>query len=353
MAVYKRGKIYHVKFTFKGQPIRCSAKTTVRSEALEYEQKLRKDLETQWRGGEPSRTYSEAALRFIDHYLPKLKPNAADRYLQSMRMIQPYMEGVLLKDINKKKIAEIVEGRKRQPRKITDATIRRDLAYLSSLLSCAVEWDWLDVNPVKSYSKRSLKEAKRRVRYLSKTERKDLEATADAWLKPLIIFAAETGVRFEEQFSLTWRNVDFEANQILLVDTKTGDDRMVPLSPLARAQIKAQGRHPNSKYVFYRTGGGKFDHDHIIRPFKRALARAEINDFTWHDLRHTFASWAIKGWHSWLKEKMPLTRLQKWLGHATIHMTLRYAHLDVDDLHDSMKQGTKSGTRPKDSRRKK
>lgn len=293
-------------------------------------------------------------MRFIDEYMSNnLKPRAAERYLTSMRMVQPFLEGCYLDEINKAKIAEIVRERKKED--ITDATVRRDLAYLSSLMSCASEWDWIENNPLIAYKKRSLKEADKRVRSLSKEEYKRLLKVADEKTRRFIIFAKETGVRFEEQFSLLHSNVDLSDRnnpQMVLADTKNRDSRIVPLSEEAVAQIRAQKKHPASKYVFWQEGGLRWKHHHVWIGFEKAIKEAEIEDFTWHDLRHTFASWARKGWHPWQHGKrIELDVLQKWLGHKSIHMTLRYAHLDVDDLHASVKRGTKRGTRPTDSKK--
>lgn len=69
---------------------------------------------------------------------------------------------------------------------------------------------------------------------------------------------------------------------------------------------------------------------------KKAL---KLQNLTWHDLRHTFASYAIKGLHSWQNGMpMPITKLKKWLGHSDIKMTMRYSHLDTTDLKNEVKE---------------
>ena len=68
--------------------------------------------------------------------------------------------------------------------------------------------------------------------------------------------------------------------------------------------------------------------------------KAGITNLTWHDLRHTFATLAIKGLHSWQKAPMPITKLQLWLGHSDIKMTMIYSHLSIEDLKSEVNDPT-------------
>jgi integrase len=91
-----------------------------------------------------------------------------------------------------------------------------------------------------------------------------------------------------------------------------------------------ENRDSNCEYVIQLRGKRVLD---FKRSFNNALKKANIQDLHWHDLRHTFATWALKGWFSWQTKPFDIYRLQKWLGHKNIKTTQRYAHLETADLH--------------------
>lgn len=336
MGVYKRGGVYWVRFQLKGQEIRRSAGTAVRAEALEFERQIRAEAKRVSRGGRPRHTFRQAMERFVEEHLPTMKPSAAKRYVTSARNLLPHFDGLYLDEIGKEPLSGFVG--KRRKGGVAPATINRDLGCLSSMFSCAVSWDWAETNPVKAMDKRGLREPPGRVRFLTKEEFRRLYDAASDHLKPLMLFAVETGCRFEEQFGLRWQHVNLTRREIRLVGTKSAQDRTVPLSDQALAALAAcPPRYFSEPWVFHHGQGRRYTT--VKRSFATALRRADIKDFRWHDLRHTFASWAVQS-------GMDLYRLQRWLGHTQAAMTQRYAHLRTDDLHAVIgRVGTLSGTR--------
>jgi len=139
----------------------------------------------------------------------------------------------------------------------------------------------------------------------------------------MIVFAVETGLRFEEQFGLTWDRVDLVRKEIHVVRTKNGTARTIPLEPNAIAVLKALKRHIKEPWVFWHDKGERYVT--VREAFGTAIRKAKIKDFTWHDLRHTFASWKAQA-------GIDMYRLQQLLGHKRPEMTQRYAHLRTDDL---------------------
>lgn len=313
--------------------------------AEDFERKLREDLGRLARGDKPRRTFEETAARFVREHLPSLLANSQRRYVTSIGQLRPHLQGKYIDEIDKVVVADIVSARKAQA--VSGATINRDLACLSSILSSAVEWGWIDANVMLTIRKKGLKETQR-VRFLTKAEFAQLCEVAAPHLVPMVIVAVETGLRFEEQLSLTWKQLDIKRREIRLPVTKNHEPRVVPLSPAALAQITAQPRHFKEEWVFWHGNGQRYVR--LTRSLNTALRRAGITDFTWHDLRHTFATWAVRGDHDWLEQPMDLYRLQRWLGHKSAAMTQRYAHLQTDDLHALVKEppGTKAGTRSED-----
>ena len=139
-----------------------------------------------------------------------------------------------------------------------DTTIRRDLAFLSSLCAMAVRWGWLGTNPVTALNKRTLKTSRPRTRFLTPAELDQLLAVTADHIRPAIIIALETGLRKEELFSLTLSGIDLMRREIRLDHTKSGIPRRVPLSDKAITTIKAllqQPQRPNSPICSQRLTG--------------------------------------------------------------------------------------------------
>jgi integrase len=302
------------------------------------------------RGTAIKRSYAEAAMRFMDEFLPTLKPESSRRYQSNLKMLNGHFSGLSLDQITPATVKAYIAARKRsgsaaklpkggvntqKGRAISTTTIKRDIACLGSILTRCVEWGWLEANPLHRIGKLGLKESEERMRYLSKDEAAALIGAVSGTMQAIIIFTLETGCRKEEVLSLKWRQVDLLRMEIRLTETKSGKPRVIPLSDRAAAQISAQPRHITEPWVFHREGQRWTT---IRGGFSGAMKRAKIEGFTFHDLRHTFASWAVQGLHEWQSEPMDLYRLSKWLGHSTPRMTQRYAHLEVTDLHRAIKR---------------
>lgn len=240
---------------------------------------------------------------------------------------------------------------------LSPATANRNLVRLKGLLSRAVEWDILDAHPLTKV--RRLKVDQRsRVRFLSADEEKQLRTALDErqeeiraerdsanqhrterqyellpdlrkvefvdHLKPLILLSLKTGMRQGEVFNLDWRDVDLD-NKILTVEgdtSKSGQTRHIPIHPEILT-VLTNWRKPEERqgYVFPSKSGGRLDN--VKKSWIGVLARAEIKEFRWHDMRHTFASnLVMKG--------AALNSVRLLLGHSNITMTQRYAHLGSD-----------------------
>jgi len=130
-------------------------------------------------------------------------------------------------------------------------------------------------------------------------------------------------MRKGELLNLCWSNIDFNQRMIFLGKTKSGKTRSIPMNDTVYdCLIKIKENNLNNKYVFCYKNGKRIKA--IRHSFKKALIRAEIKDFKFHDLRHTFAS------HLDMNNVNLLT-VKELLGHSTINMTLRYAHLASDE----------------------
>jgi integrase len=191
----------------------------------------------------------------------------------------------------------------------------------------ACEWEMCEEEVLKRVRKvKLLEENNCRLRFLSKTECQALIKACDAHLRPIVICALNTGMRKGEILGLKWDDVDLVHGFILLQITKNGERREPPINHTLMAILqdlfRGTGERPRRidiPYVFYdtRTDGR---YNNIQKSFNTAMKRAGIKDFRFHDLRHTFASHLVMA-------GVDITTVKDLLGHKTLTMTLRYAHL--------------------------
>jgi integrase/recombinase XerD len=334
--VYKRGDIWWVRFRFGGAHVRRSAKTTKKAEAQAYLLRLMEEHAQAHRGETRDRyLFTDAIVRYFEECT--LKPGTVVTYRFNAKVCARLIGHLHLDEINKRVLSDFVAARKRTG--VSDATVRRDLAFIGSLFTMAIRWDWIDASPIATFNKKALKECRPRTRFLSKSEYSRLEREANKGLKPIIRLAVETGLRKEELLGLTTESIDLQRREIHLHRTKTNTPRRVPLSPLALATIKElleQQSRPRSAYLFCKADGSRVGSPR--KAFETACSRAEIADFRFHDLRHTFASW-------WVQDGGDLYRLSRILGHTTLQMTARYGHLRTDDLHSELERVARNRTR--------
>ena len=264
---------------------------------------------------------------YQQQHLPLLKPGTRYNYLQHITALKAYFTDRYIDEVRKSHIAEFVAQKKRDGLK--PPTIRRYLATLSSLFSFAGRSGWLVQNPVAQFDKRSLPESPPRTRFLSREEYRRLIAAAEPHLKPIVEMAVQTGLRSGELLGLRWDQLDLDRREIQLVVTKSNQPRVVPLSDRAVAIFVASPRIAESPFVFTNPSTGH-RYKTVKRAFQTACRRSGIEDFRFHDLRHTFASWAVQN-------GADLYRVSRILGHSTLQMTTRYAHLATEHLHEVVK----------------
>jgi integrase len=200
------------------------------------------------------------------------------------------------------------------------ATINRHLATLKHMFTKAVEWEMVDQETMERVRRvKLLPENNRRLRYLSVEECHTLLDACSPYLRAIVTTALNTGMRKEEILSLQWaQHVDLTHGFILLDKTKSGERREIPINDTVRQTLQSLVRRIDTPYVFAGTRGERFLD--VKKGFAAACRRAGIKDFTFHDLRHTFASHLVMA-------GVDLTTVKELLGHKSLSMTLRYAHL--------------------------
>ena len=185
------------------------------------------------------------------------------------------------------------------------------------MFSLAVEWELLEESPMAGI--RFLRENNARTRYLSLEECQRLIASCMApHIRAMVSVALHSGMRLGEILNLRWYDLDFSSGFILVRDSKNGESRHVPMDATLSALFRAYPRRLGTDLVFSSRCGG-----HIVdvrTGFLNSCKRAELTDLHFHDLRHTFASQFVMAGGD-------LYILKEILGHKSITMTQRYAHL--------------------------
>lgn len=337
-SIYKRGKIYWARAERDGRDLRRSLKTTNRTIAEKRLGEWVTELDHVAAGGKPKRTFEEAATRFVNEHLPTLKPGAAKRYGVSLQVLTMHLGSLSLDQISSGKLADFEAARRLDG--VTSGTIRRDLACLSSMLTSAEDWEWIDIggNIVPAYlrrrSRRGLKEAPPRTRYLTEAEEGRLLREAAPDVAIAIQLAIDTGLRREELFSLTWGQVNMTRGIIATTtDTKSKRSRSVPLPPRSAQNIARLPRWIDCKHVLVNPDTGN-RYMQMNKGLAGAVRRARLPHLCWHDLRRTAGC-------RWLqRDGRSMEEVSILLGHSGVDVTQKcYAFLDGETVAQSVSTG--------------
>lgn len=334
----KRGRVWWFKIRHGGKDHEGSLQTDNLSIAKSRVEAVRKDLTASKFGEKPIRTFDEAARRFSAEHYKTLRPSSRKRYAVSLVNLTDHFQGVRLIDIGSALLGDF--ERARLATGVTSSTVRRDLACLSSVFGRAEEWEWVTSNPVKPFKrgrgKAGLREGAARTRYLSPGEEAAVLGKASPRLKAAMMFAIDTGLRKEEQFSLTWADVDLDAREITVRAeiAKSGKARRVPLQDRARDVLLALARGLGEVPVFQTEAGARYgqtSHWHYDG-LQAACKRAGVKRCSWHDMRRTCGCRLLQDLH------LRIEAVSEWLGHGDVRITQqRYAFLKIDMLHDAIR----------------
>jgi integrase len=235
-----------------------------------------------------------------------------------LRWLDTYLRGQPLDRITRDAIARIGDIKARES---SGATANRTLALVRSILrKAALEWEWIDKAP----KVRMFKERKRRVRWITRVEAERLLSFLPMHQADMARLALSTGLRQANVTGLEWSQIDMQ-RRVAWVHPDQAKARKaiaVPLNDEAVEVIRRQlGKHHARVFTFK----GKPVRAVNTKAWKRALRLAGIEDFRWHDLRHTWASWHVQA-------GTPIHELQELGGWESVEMVRRYAHLAPEHL---------------------
>lgn len=222
----------------------------------------------------------------------------------------------------------IVNGERKPVERRANATVLRYLSALSHVFTIAVkEWGWMDDTPMRKVTKPTLPRG--RVRFLSDEERicllKTCKGSSNPYLYTVVVLALSTGMRQGEIMGLTWDVVDLSRGRAILHETKNGERRAVAITGHALELLKEMSkvRRIGCKLIFpaKEIAPQKPQKPMDLRtPWETVVKKAELSDFKFHDLRHSAASYLAMNGAS-------LAEIAEVLGHKTLQMVKRYAHL--------------------------
>lgn len=318
MSLRKRGSVWWIDVaTPSGERVRQSAGTDNKARAQELHDKLKAEA---WRvsrlGERPRRLWNDAVVRWLKESSHKATIETDKMHL---RWLDPYLGGKHLDDVSRAVVDRITEAKLAEG--VTNATVNRLLEVVRAILrKCANEWEWLDRIP----SVRMLKEPTRRIRFLTRDEAERLLVELPEHLADMAAFSLATGLRRANVTGLQWAQVDL-VRRIAWVHPDQAKARKaiaVPLNAEAVILIRRWlGKHPTHVFSFK----GRPIFQVSTKAWYAALEKAGIQDFRWHDLRHTWASWHVQ-------QGTPLFALQELGGWESSEMVRRYAHLSAEHL---------------------
>jgi integrase len=267
----------------------------------------------------PGRTVSDLLDAYEREYLPGLAPRTQHSTALLYRRWKQEFGSLLLTDLTP---AFLRQWRDALSARFGPSTVNRYLASLGSALTVAVrDYEWLPAHPL--HKVRKAPEPPGRVRFLSDDERtrlmKACRQSHNPHLYTLALLAITTGARRDEMLQLHWGDVDLEQGLLRLMQTKNKERRAVPVRGEALQLLRRQRReHTPEEWVFARWDAA--GPTHFEQAWQTSKRRAKLENFRFHDLRHTAASYlAMSG--------ATLREIAEILGHKSLKQTMKYAHL--------------------------
>ncbi|MFW9851824.1 MAG: tyrosine-type recombinase/integrase [Candidatus Thorarchaeota archaeon] len=310
MGIYKRGKKWYADFYYEGRRIRKAvgskkdaenAMLAIKADILRGDYRFRRERKIK---------FEDFADEYLEKY-SKVNKKSWKSDQTSLNQLIPFFKGMKLNKITPRHIEEY---KKKRIEKVKPSSINRELACLKTLFSVAKKWKLVDENPAKEV--KLFQEQKIEMRILDKDEMKRLLDNSCEHLRTIIIIALNTGMRRSEIFKLRWNDIDFINDYIFIKETKSALQRKIPMNSIVSRTIKRMKRE--SDFLFYNPKTKDRIKD-VKTSFKAACRRSGINDFRFHDLRHTAATNMVIG-------GIDLVTVAEILGHSDIKMTMRYAH---------------------------
>jgi integrase len=319
--IYKRGSVYWIRYIGTDKKIHRESSGSTKFHDAEQLYIKRREEKRNGRSNnhEPNRIADHTFQELAEEYLKWTVRQRCFRYKNIMiGQLLTTFKNYRLNQINTRLLEHYQAERIKRGNKAS--TVNRVIATVKHMYTKAVEWDMASEELLRRVRKvKLLEENNRRLRFLSKEECQSLIESCNINIRDIVIIALNTGMRKGEILSLKWDNVDLTHGFILLNETKNGDRREIPINDTARKILGRQEKASDIDYVFYNRVTREALY-WIYSSFGKACRKAGIINFRFHDLRHTFASQLVMA-------GVDIVTVKELLGHKSLTMTLRYAHL--------------------------
>ena len=331
MGLIKRNSVWWMSFMFHGKQIRRSTGTSDKRLAEAILSKVKVQIvEGQFFGvrEERERTFEELMTRYTQERSVGKTGKSAVRDRGALNHLLPVFGKLVLANVTPKLLAAYKTQRRLE--QAAPATINKELQLIRHAYNLAMrEWEWCRENPMHRVSMEKVRNDVDR--WLTPDEEERLMASSSVWLREIIMFAVHTGMRQGEILNLQWQDVDFARSTLVVMKSKNGMRRTLPLNSVVYELLAAKQAKTGATEgrVFTTPLGNELKVRFLVREFCKARDRARIPDFRFHDLRHTFATRLVQ-------RGVDLYKVQRLLGHKTQHMTQRYAHHSPESLRDGV-----------------
>ena len=323
--LYLRAGIYWARFKIRGVEYRESLRTRSERVAMKRLAVRREEVEDQLVYGIAGPVaWPEAVVSWNASASDRIGDRTFARYTCSLRQIRNYLDGLSVQSIDADVLKEVIKARRRAG--VKNATIRRDLTAISSVLDHAADEGWIAENPATGLNRRRI--VPERVARIMLPREADIAlvfARLPERVRDLFEFTRETGLRLDEVTSLRHTAIDRTERVITVENGKGNKVRAVPLTLVALAIIDRQPRYIGKPWAFWQGKGERFTGiSSRIGGFMRRVAQraardgVEFEPFSHHDFRHLFAVEYLRS------SRGSIYDLQGELGHGTIAVTERY-----------------------------
>ena len=314
MALRRRGQkgVFYADYYANGKRIVECTRTANKREAEKFVALRISEVQRGLFAKPVNTTLAELGEKYTDH--AKLHKRSWKRDVQMLGNLQKFFGPVKLREIT---AARVVDYQKERVKAVSPATSNREMALLKHMFNMAERWgQHQGANPVRFV--KFLPEDNQRFETLTEAQEAELLLASPPYLRELIVFAINTGLRTGDIFNLQWVEVDIE-NQRLKKIVKTSDKPLsLPLNDTAFRIIEARRAVQNGPHVFYSPMTGE-NYISVRGALEAAVKRAGLPKITWHMFRHTFASRLTR-------DGEDIVTVKELLGHANIKTTMRYAH---------------------------
>lgn len=323
--LYLRAGIYWARFKVGGQEYRESLRTRAERVAVKRLAALREQIENQAVYGIAGPVaWQDAVVSWSENVGPGLSDRTFSRYACSLRQLRAQLDPLSVQEVTAELLKDMIKARRRSG--VQNATIRRDLTALGSVLNHAADEGWIEESPTASLNRRRIVPEKTAVLMLPQEASIALVyARLPSRMRDLCDFTRETGLRLDEACTLSHAHVDRVERTITVVRGKGSRTRVVPLSAVAEAIIDRQPRYIGKPWAFWKNKGERLTNvssriGDCMRRVARKAARekVEFHPFSHHDFRHLFAVESLRS------GRLSIYDLQGELGHGTITVTERY-----------------------------